>query len=472
MIKLVLKIILITIIILGVSYLSSSIFLKKELLRAHNMYLLEDENDILFVGSSHVFTAVDVNYLENKTNANVFLLATPSQNISQSYYLIKEFLKHKKPKLLFLETYSLKEYVGDDFVSHSAYDGIKLSKTKIEAAYDASFHDSINDLYTFSSLIIPLFKYHNRWNGDLTKQDFEYFDNTVLNKGSEIPTANSEFTPTDLEFIDYNLSKINEKTVLNPDIESKLKAIIQLCAQNNIKLVLFSTPYLAHHGYSVGNQIKNINYLKSIIKNDHVKYLDFNLLYKEIDISYSDYIDSHHLNYNGAKKVNAYLGEWIIKNHKIDLPNRESEQLWYKYFDKKLTNEVVFEKETQFSTHDSLYIEKIILLKKDDKSYIIVDLNDDLNIEKFNDQVSSDVLRMMAHFYPDEKDVDKIISKEEFINQDFKPTIMDFKGNKFLFSKLENKTSSEISFYKFANFTFYTASKGRGNVLTLFDLKI
>jgi len=472
MIKLVLKIVVITIIIFGVSYLSSSIFLKKELLRAHNMYLLEDENDILFVGSSHVFTAIDADFLENRTNANVFLLATPSQNISQSYYLIKEFLKHKKPKLLFLETYSLKEYVGDDFVSHSAYDGMKLSKTKIEAAYDASFHDSINDLYSFSSLVIPLFKYHNRWNGELTKQDFEYFDNTYLNKGSEIPTANSEFTPTDLEFIDYDLSKINEKTVLNPDIESKLKAIIQLCEQNNIKLVLFSTPYLAHHGYSVGNQIKNTNYIKSTIKNELINYLDFNLLYKEIDIRYTDYIDSHHMNYNGSKKVNTYLGEWILKNYKTYLPDRESEKLWYKYFDKKLTNEVVFEKETHFSTHDSLFIEKITILKKGADSYIIIDLNDDLNIKKFTDEVSSDALRMMVHFYPDEKDSDKIISKEGFINQDFKPDIMDFKGNKFLFSKLENKTTAEINFYKFANFTFYTASKGRGNVLTLFDLKL
>ncbi|MCB0745128.1 MAG: hypothetical protein KDC67_14565, partial [Ignavibacteriae bacterium] len=445
-------------------------FLKKELLRTHNMYLLEEENDILFVGSSHVFATIDIDYIEQKTNSNAFLLATPSQNISQSYHLIKEFLNHKTPKVIFLETYSLKEYAGGDFESHAAYDGMRLSKTKVEAAYDASFNDSIKDLYSFTNLLIPFYKYHDRWNGELTEQDFKYFQNATLNKGSEIPPVNSEFTPTD--FLDYTLSKITEKTALSANIEKRLNDIIAMCDERQIKLVLFSTPYLAHSGYSLENQRKNINYLKDKLNNSAINYLDFNLLYEEININYTDFVDNHHLNYKGAQKVNKYLGDWIVSNYKSDLPNRESEGLVYKYFNKMLTDEIVLQKETHFQTQDSIFIENIAILKKSNDYYIIVDLNDDLNLTKFNEAVYVDSFMMMVHLYPEEKDLDKIPSKLDFLNHDFKPNVLDINGNKFLFSKLENKTTSEISFYKYANFTFYSNSKGRGNVLTLFDLDL
>jgi hypothetical protein len=125
-----------------------------------------------------------------------------------------------------------------------------------------------------------------------------------------------------------------------------------------------------------------------------------------------------------------------------------------------------------FKTHDSLSIEKIVFLKKGDATYALIDLNDDLNINNFNEAAAADNFRMMMHLYPEEKDLNKVISKLEFINQDFKPNLMDMNGNKFLFYKLENKTSSDIDSFKFANFTFYSDSKGRGNVLTLYDLQL
>ena len=75
---------------------------------------------------------------------------------------------------------------------------------------------------------------------------------------------------------------------------------------------------------------------------------------------------------------------------------------------------------------------------------------------------------MMVHLYLDEKDINKIIAPNEFVNQDFKPSVIDLMVTSFyLFSKLENKNSSEINFYKFTNFTFYSHSRGRCQVLRL-----
>jgi hypothetical protein len=468
---LIIKLLLLTSLVLGISFAAGFVFSKKELLRSYNMYLLEEDVDILFVGSSHVFTSINTDVLDKNTYSNNFILATPSQNISQSYYLIKEFIEQKTPKVIFLETYSFKDYIGNDFVNHAAYDGLKLSMNKIQAAKEASFNDSITSLSRFTNLVIPFYKYHNRWNGEITENDFNYFDKLQLNKGSEIPTGKNKFKETEVDFIDHSLGAITEEKPLPINIDNKLSEIINLCKSNNIKLVLFSTPYLAHHGFSVQDEVKTMNFIKEKYGQDGIYYLDLNTKYKDLGISYEDFKDNHHLNSRGTEKVNDHIVTWINSNLKHSIPNRQSERIWYKYLNHQIPdNQILFEKVANFTTHENVVIEKIAFVTDQNGQYIIVDVNDDIeNASIFNDD-SSEYLRMMVHLYPKKEDHSKFLdSNNKFLNQDFKPTVINLEGNKVLYAKLKVLTTSTLTHYNWGNFTFYN-NKGRGNILTIHDL--
>lgn len=466
---LIIKLFIITGLVLGISFAAGFVFSKKELLRSYNMYLLEEDVDIVFVGSSHVFTSINTDILDENTYSNNFILATPSQNISQSYYLIKEFIEQKTPKVIFLETYSFKDYIGNDFVNHAAYDGLKLSMNKIQAAKEASFNDSVISLSRFTNLIIPFYKYHNRWNGEITENDFNYFEKVQLNKGSEIPTGKNKFKETEVDFMDHSLGTITEKKPLATHIDNKLSDIINLCKSNNIKLVLFSTPYLAHHGFSVKDEVKTMNFIKKKYGKDGIYYLDFNTKYKDLGISYDDFKDNHHLNSQGAEKINNHMVTWINSNLKNSIPNRQSEKIWYRYVKHQMTDsQILFEKTANFTTHENVIIEKIAFVTDDNNQYIIVDVNDDIeNASLFNNDTSGN-LRMMVHLYPKKEDLAKLTnSNNRFLNQDFKPTIINLDGNKLIYAKL--KDTPKLTHYDWGNFTFYN-TKGRGEVLTIHDL--
>jgi len=443
------------------------IFLKKELLRAHNMYLLEEENDILFLGSSHVYSTIDTDYLDNTLNANTFLLATPSQNISQSYYLLKEFISEKKPKLVFLETYSLKNNVGGKFAVHAAYDGLKLSTNKIEAAYYSSRTDSVFNTSLFAGILFPTYEYHNRWNGELSEKDFTYFDKANVNKGSEITQVNSKHVKKSKTIhIDYGVSKIKEMDSLEQNTQKSLDKIVSLCEENNIQLVLFSTPFIAHTGFSVEKHTKTLNYLKDLYKSKSIKYLDFNKHYKDLNMSYADFKDGHHLNSQGAKKVNTFLANYVKTSFNDLLPNRLNETLWYKNLVEGEKENVIYTHDLNFQFSDSINFKKITFIEDNNKRYVLIKLNDDVLETSFSNN-----FRVMIHALPEDPYIkllpeDRV--KHKFDNWDFKPQLITYKSQKLLFTKLKNP-DTKISNYKRFNVGYYS-SKGKSNVKMLSNI--
>lgn len=134
--------------------------------------------DIVFLGSSHSDTTYYPEMVDNKLKINSFNMVSNSQYIDQLYFNLKEILKYQKPKIVFIELFSLgidsKNRKGDWFI-YDNLDGQKFSLNKINSvlAYRKK-EDRINSLF-------PLIRFHQDW-----KDEKNYFKMFIISIRMEI----------------------------------------------------------------------------------------------------------------------------------------------------------------------------------------------------------------------------------------------------------------------------------------------
>ena len=63
--------------------------------------------DIVFVGSSHVYRNIIPQEIYDKTGMTSAMLSSSNQGMANSYYLLKEYMKHNTPQVVFVEVYVL-----------------------------------------------------------------------------------------------------------------------------------------------------------------------------------------------------------------------------------------------------------------------------------------------------------------------------------------------------------------------------
>lgn len=71
----------------------------------HNYYKQTENIDYVYLGSSHVFCDLNPKILDEKNGKNNFNLATSSQRLIESYYLLKEADRKNKIENAYLELY-------------------------------------------------------------------------------------------------------------------------------------------------------------------------------------------------------------------------------------------------------------------------------------------------------------------------------------------------------------------------------
>ena len=112
--------------------------------------------------------------------------------------------------------------------------------------------------------------------------------------------------------------------------------IVDLCFENNIKLVLVSFPTQNAWGYRKHNTIDKL------ARENNLEFLDLNLVDLKIDWRIDTKDDGSHLNYTGAKKVSDYIGNYLqetglVSSHKNDI-NYKSWQKAFEIYKKNLLN--------------------------------------------------------------------------------------------------------------------------------------
>ena len=299
-------------------------------------YKEKTELDVVFAGTSQGAHGFNTMYLWNEFGITSYNRADSAQHYKNSYYIIKEAIRIKKPKVIVLDVHyllHLQDLAGASIklynmhVSQDRYDGFK----------DIFPSKKLNEFLSYH-------QFHTRWKV-LQNYDFYIYPSNVF-KG---------YTVHDGLFIS-NYPKIDKPE--NKDLQSLLddtilytNKIVTLCKENNVHIVFVKLPQVLDNLQKSRNKL-----FGEYCKKNNITFIDFNDLIDNIGIDFNkDFHDPYHLTIYGAEKVTSYLGKYIKDNYNIaDKRGNKNYNDW--------NNEIDFEytKDLSDTNHINLRGEKIL----------------------------------------------------------------------------------------------------------------
>ena len=299
-------------ILTGLSIFVTEISKKNDkLIQGRNKSLIqiqqEPENsiDLLILGDSLSYTALSPMQMWRDYGITSFIGGQSGQKIHETYYMLKTALETQSPKLVVIET---------DVLLHSRT-GLGRIREKIEEKL---------------SFYFPVFRYHNIWKPLL--MGTEYAEESY--KGFMLRDTIQAYKKGEY------MKETADKVTLSPVVTEYMDKIINLCSENDIQILLVSTPSPVNYNF------KKYNALKEYAKENNLKYLHMNLKVKKLGINWeSDTLDKgDHLNLLGAQKITGYFGDYLKsrynlldhrKDKKYEMWNRDAED-----YEKKLEKKI------------------------------------------------------------------------------------------------------------------------------------
>lgn len=263
----------------------------------------EDSIDVLCLGSSHAAAGFNPQVIYDAYGIRSYNLACEQQNMFTSYYWIKEALRYQKPQVILFDTYMLfpvnqaEALNSAESCTRKAFDGMRWSGVKAEAVKEMC---RLDEEQSEISYYLPNVRYHTRWT-ELKEEDFRFVQ---MNRHYEL----KGYTPLErriaMEYQPFVSGDNLEQAEMVPLMQEYLNKIVELCENNEIKLILFKTP-------SVTQRITNYNTVSQYAAEKGLEYWDFNeaSAYKDSALVFEeDMNDDMHMNIWGAQKLSLYIG--------------------------------------------------------------------------------------------------------------------------------------------------------------------
>lgn len=301
-------------VLIAILYYSSMIFVPKNNLDGYGMRDIsangilgeKDETlDVVILGDSEAYSSFSPMEMYHQHGMTSYVCATSGQPLYYTKSLLERTLKTQSPQVVVIETNAI-------FRNFSSAEPIA---------------DKISEL-------LPVFDYHDRWkslNTDDLTGTVNYTYNNVL-KGFNYNT--SVLKVQDLKGY---MEKTDKKEAIPLFNQYLLDSMVQTCKDQGIEVVLVSTPSPVNWDSRKHNRIEHYASQKNI------RYVDLNDQ-KLVNIDWQkDTRDAgDHLNYSGAKKVTAFLGNYLHKTfHLPDHRQDENYETWKKSWEdyKKIVKE-------------------------------------------------------------------------------------------------------------------------------------
>lgn len=275
--------------------------------------------DILFVGSSHCYGALDPEITDELFQANTFNAGSSLQAQDASFALIREAVERYDVKHIYLEMYYLmlandnyqdrEQLTGTYIISDYMRSSLNKVRFLLEASapkyYVNSFipsrrnwerllhPDEIRELFAKKGTVeyrtyAPFAGYRTK--GFVSNQD------TIPN-GVLLDTAGFDAIHTEKASADW-LKTIRE--------------IIAYCEHKNVPLTLFSAPMTLFQTAGVGNYDQYIGLVRDLTAGTAADYVDFNLCREEyFDQSPDLFSDAGHLNEKGAEAFSRVFSAYF-----------------------------------------------------------------------------------------------------------------------------------------------------------------
>ncbi len=257
--------------------------------------------DLVFIGTSHQFCSVNPDLLYEEYGISSHMLATPAQTVPMSYYAAMEAIELQHPKAIAFEVL----YCINDFrtllpeMSHSFFDGMPDCRAK---------HEGIKDLIEEEPPIYYYLNfglYHSRWK-NLEEKDF------TLLPDSRRGTFFSDHIESNMAI---PVIPKSEKKEMPEEMFRYLEMLVELCRENDVKLIMYVVPYNALYDdpscwTELSENQKVFNWIGSYAEEKGIPW--HNLFYELDEIGFDlekDFMGTQHLNCYGQEKLTRYLAE-------------------------------------------------------------------------------------------------------------------------------------------------------------------
>lgn len=272
----------------------------------------EDSLDVIYLGSSHVFSGISPMVIYEKYGITGFDCSTSNQNAYKSLQVVKEVLKYQKPKVVVFDLLCLTQpQIRDEIANWSLIGRMKPSLILLETV----LHEGGRKAFDY---LFPILRYHDRWE-ELTAVDFtdrfgyDYAHGEDLRYGRrrEVELAESDF-PVLSAYPEGGVSEIDQEAA------AYIKEMLGLCEKNGIEVVFIKTPV---SGYT--DEYRNAN--RMFAQECGVPLIDYNELNDATGIDFTtDFLDTVHLNQNGREKISAHLGKYLAINFGLESRSRDN----------------------------------------------------------------------------------------------------------------------------------------------------
>jgi hypothetical protein len=282
----------------------------------------KDSIDVLFLGASSYRQGLSPLLLWEKYGFTSYVLASSLQSSEVTYYYLIEALKNQHPKVVVLDGVTLLESydvdVREDNLRQSI-DPMRLSIEKVQLALDIVAQSKKQ---TLASYIFPFFRYHTRWK-ELSQIDFEYYK---IDRYDHFRGVDVQYQIVPFGFPEDFMKPTDKIGKYNDDATYYYAKIIQLCRENNIKVLFITLPRL---NWSYSKYLR----VEQFAEKYNVPHIDYTLPKKDNEFEFNpavDFFDPGHLNIYGIQKYTQPVGDYLKK--KCDLPDKRGDSA-YKQWD-------------------------------------------------------------------------------------------------------------------------------------------
>lgn len=258
----------------------------------------EEDFDVLFFGTSHMKYGISPMELWHDYGIVSYNFGTNMQLMPTTYWQMENVLEYTSPRLVVIDCFFI---TSDEKISesaHDSFDGIPLSRTKLNALSDLIGSGETD--YTYGEFIWNYSIFHNRWD-ELKEEDFGR-KNADTKGGDYIIEIESG----------PGLEQVPREIKLEEDTSAiiYLEKMIESCQKRGIEVLLVYMPVLAF-----GDSPKEANRVYDIAERygvNYVNFLDLDAIHYGADCS-----DDNHINLAGSRKVTDYLGQYIMEHYDI-----------------------------------------------------------------------------------------------------------------------------------------------------------
>ena len=280
----------------------------------------ENKYDDIFIGTSHGFCGIDPVKVDEVTGRRSTNLCMPNEFLQDSYYIVKEVLRHQKPERIIYEL-DPGYWVTENNTGHAEvfiYDNMPWSPVKLQYGLDklgakdfrASlflwhyYRSSLNLSEICSNLQNKQSKAYKEYREDQPSEDAEYYKGEGFLSHPRGAGENKQ----DTNLVLWDEQKVNEVSL---EYFEKLAAY---CRKEKIELIAVALPipeettelYQDAYGEAYA-------YYEELMEQYEVDYYNFNTIKDaEIDRNLEDFYDyDGHMFADTAEAFSLVLGKYL-----------------------------------------------------------------------------------------------------------------------------------------------------------------